>query len=161
MDLLQNKISKTKNKFLKEINHYLNENSNNPEEKKENNAKYPRISMSQRYQKNTPVLPVIKNNIMGLEDKFNLHVLTEANNKSTRNKIKLYWNNSNRNDFVNIRNNIQKNISKIVYKDKYKSSEEELKGFIKECSEKFHEKEKNGEYMEIITGYAAIYAVSE
>ena len=45
-----------------------------------------------------------------------------------------------------------------VYKDKYKSSEEELKGFIKECSEKFHEKEKNGEYMEIITGYAAIYA---
>ncbi len=57
---------------------------------------------------------------------------------------------------VDIYQNVKESVD--VYKDKYKSSVEELKGFIKECSEKFHEKEKNGEYMEIITGYAAIYA---
>ena len=126
MAFVQNKISKTKNKFLKEINHYLNNNSNNLEEKKEKekNVKYPRISMSQRNQKNIqkPILPLIKNNIMGFGDKFSRHVLTEANNKSTRNKYKFEWNYSNRINFVDFRKNIQKNIGNINYKDKFKLS---------------------------------------
>ena len=114
-----NKINKTKNKFLNEINHYLKDS----EDKKENNIKYPRISMSQRYQKNKPILPVIKTNIIGQGDKLTHHVLTEANNKNTRNKIIFKWNNSNKNDFINFRSNIQKNIGNfgsINYKDKYK-----------------------------------------
>ena len=114
-----NKINKTKNKFLNEINHYLKDS----EDKKENNIKYPRISMSQRYQKNKPILPVIKTNIIGQGDKLTHHVLTEANNKNTRNKIVFKWNNSNKNDFINFRSNIQKNIGNfgsINYKDKYK-----------------------------------------
>ena len=123
MAFVQNKISKTKNKFLKEINHYLNENSNNFEEKKENNVKYPRNSISQRYQKNKPVLPIIKNNnINDFGYKFNQYVLTESNNKSTKNRIKFNWNNSNRNGFVDFRTNIQKNIGNFNYKEKYKLS---------------------------------------
>ena len=126
MAFVQNKISKTKNKFLEEINHYLNNNSNNLEEKKEKekNVKYPRINMSQRNKKNIqkPILPLIKNNIMGFGDKFSRHVLTEANNKSTRNKYKFEWNYSNRINFVDFRKNIQKNIGNINYKDKFKLS---------------------------------------
>ena len=79
--------------------------------------------MSQRYQKNKPILPVIKTNIIGQGDKLTHHVLTEANNKNTRNKIVFKWNNSNKNDFINFRSNIQKNIGNfgsINYKDKYK-----------------------------------------
>ena len=93
-----NKINKTKNKFLNEINHYLKDS----EDKKENNIKYPRISMSQRYQKNKPILPVIKTNIIGQGDKLTHHVLTEANNKNTRNIIS-------QNYFNNIKNYSDKN----------------------------------------------------
>ena len=122
MAFVQNKISKTKNKFLKEINHYLNDNSNNLEEKKEKNVKYPRISLSQRNQKNKPILPLIKNNAMGFGDKLNRRVLTEANNKSTRNKNKFEWNHSNKINFFDFRKNIQKNIGNINFKEKFKLS---------------------------------------
>ena len=59
---------------------------------------------------------------MGFGDKFSRHVLTEANNKSTRNKYKFEWNYSNRINFVDFRKNIQKNIGNINYKDKFKLS---------------------------------------
>ena len=118
------KTNRTKNKFLKEIDYYLS-NDKNIEEKKENknNIKYPRISFSQRYQKNKPILPAIKTNILDIgnsynkdiffaNQRFNRHVLTETNNKATRNKIIFNWNNSERNDFINLRNNIKNNIIK-------------------------------------------------
>ena len=113
-----NKISQTKNKFLNEVNYYLKES----EDKKENNIKYPRISMSQRYQKNKPVLPIIKTNNIGKGIKLTHHVLTEANNKNTRNKIVFNWNHSNRNDFINFKGNMQKNfgiIDNMNYNNKY------------------------------------------
>lgn len=128
------KTNKTKNKFLKEINYYLSDDKN-IEEKKENknNIRYPRISLSQRYQKNKPVLPKIKTNILDIGSnynkdilyanyRFNHHVLTETNNKSTRNKIMFNWNNSERNEFVNLRNNIKNNILKdrFSYPSSYK-----------------------------------------
>ena len=114
-----NKISQTKNKFLNEVNYYLKES----EDKKENNIKYPRISMSQRYQKNKPVLPIIKTNNIGKGIKLTHHVLTEANNKNTRNKIVFNWNHSNRNDFIDFKGNMQKNfgnIGNMNYNNKYK-----------------------------------------
>ena len=116
-----NKISQTKNKFLNEVNHYLKDS----EDKKENNIKYPRISMSQRYQKNNPVLPIIKTNNIGKGIKLTHHVLTEANNKNTRNKIVFNWNHSNRNDFIDFKGNMQKNfgnIGNMNYNNKYKLS---------------------------------------
>ena len=87
--------------------------------------------MSQRYQKNKPILPIIKtNNIIGnnkydgkiflSNNHFNSHVLTEANNKSTRNKIIFNWNNKDKEGFVDFRNNIGKGFGNNIYKDKYK-----------------------------------------
>ena len=136
IDFMPKKENKTKNKFLKEINHYLSNNNHNlhPEEQKENNNnKYPRISMSQRYQKNKPILPIIKtNNIIGnnkyngkiflSNNHLNSHVLTEANNKSTRNKIIFNWNNKDKDGFVDFRNNIRKSFGNNIFKDKYKIS---------------------------------------
>ena len=136
IDFMPKKENKTKNKFLKEINHYLSNNNHNlhPEEQKENNNnKYPRISMSQRYQKNKPILPIIKtNNIIGnnkyngkiflSNNHLNSHVLTEANNKSTRNKIFFNWNNKDKDGFVDFRNNIRKSFGNNIFKDKYKIS---------------------------------------
>ena len=115
-----NKISKTKNKFLKEINQYLNTNGN--EEKKENNEKYPRNSLSQRYQKNKQILPLIKSNNLDRWDKFNNRVLTEANNKIRGNRIIFNWKNANKKGFADFRNNIQKDFGNLNYKDKYKLS---------------------------------------
>ena len=115
-----NKIIKPKNKFLKEINQYLNTNGN--EEKKENNEKYPRNSLSQRYQKNKQILPLIKSNNLDRWDKFNNRVLTEANNKIRGNRIIFNWKNANKKGFADFRNNIQKDFGNLNYKDKYKLS---------------------------------------
>ena len=81
--------------------------------------------MSQRYQKNKPVLPIIKTNNIGKGIKLTHHVLTEANNKNTRNKIVFNWNHSNRNDFIDFKGNMQKNfgnIGNMNYNNKYKLS---------------------------------------
>ena len=135
IDFMLKKENKTKNKFLKEINHYLLNNNHNlhPEEQKDNINKYPRISMSQRYKKNKQILPIIKtNNIIGnnkydgkiflSNNHLNNHVLTEANNKSTRNKIIFNWNNKDKDGYVDFRNNIRKSFGNNIYKDKYKFS---------------------------------------
>ena len=130
IEFASKKSNKTKNKFLKEMKYYLSEDKNIDEKKENKNTdRIPKISLSQRYQKNKPVLPAIKTNILDIGNnynrdiffanhRFNRHVLTETNNKSTRNKVIFNWNNSERNNFINLRNNIKNNI----YKDKYKLS---------------------------------------
>ena len=130
IEFASKKSNKTKNKFLKEMKYYLSEDKNIDEKKENRNTdRIPKISLSQRYQKNKPVLPAIKTNILDIGNnynrdiffanhRFNRHVLTETNNKSTRNKVIFNWNNSERNNFINLRNNIKNNI----YKDKYKLS---------------------------------------
>ena len=130
IEFASKKSNKTKNKFLKEMKYYLSEDKNKDEKKENKNTdRIPKISLSQRYQKNNPVLPAIKTNILDIGNnynrdiffanhRFNRHVLTETNNKSTRNKVIFNWNNSERNNFINLRNNIKNNI----YKDKYKLS---------------------------------------
>ena len=130
IEFASKKSNKTKNKFLKEMKYYLSEDKNIDEKKENKNTdRIPKISLSERYQKNKPVLPAIKTNILDIGNnynrdiffanhRFNRHVLTETNNKSTRNKVIFNWNNSERNNFINLRNNIKNNI----YKDKYKLS---------------------------------------
>ena len=130
IEFASKKSNKTKNKFLKEMKYYLSEDKNIDEKKENKNTdRIPKISLSQRYQKNKPVLPAIKTNILDIGNnynrdiffanhRFNRHVLTETNNKSTRNKVIFNWNNSERNNFINLRNNIKNSI----YKDKYKLS---------------------------------------
>ena len=130
IEFASKKSNKTKNKFLKEMKYYLSEDKNIDEKKENKNTdRIPKISLSLRYQKNKPVLPAIKTNILDIGNnynrdiffanhRFNRHVLTETNNKSTRNKVIFNWNNSERNNFINLRNNIKNNI----YKDKYKLS---------------------------------------
>ena len=130
IEFASKKSNKTKNKFLKEMKYYLSEDKSIDEKKENKNTdRIPKISLSQRYQKNKPVLPAIKTNILDIGNnynrdiffanhRFNRHVLTETNNKSTRNKVIFNWNNSERNNFINLRNNIKNNI----YKDKYKLS---------------------------------------
>ena len=130
IEFASKKSNKTKNKFLKEMKYYLSEDKNIDEKKENRNTdRIPKISLSQRYQKNKPVLPAIKTNILDIGNnynrdiffanhRFNRHVLTETNNKSTRNKVIFNWNNSERNNFINLRNNIKNSI----YKDKYKLS---------------------------------------
>ena len=130
IEFASKKSNKTKNKFLKEMKYYLSEDKNIDEKKENKNTdRIPKISLSQRYQKNKPVLPAIKTNILDIGNnynrdiffanhRFNRHVLTETNNKSTRNKVIFNWNNSERNNFINLRNNIRNSI----YKDKYKLS---------------------------------------
>ena len=130
IEFASKKSNKTKNKFLKEMKYYLSEDKNIDEKKENKNTdRIPKISLSLRYQKNKPVLPAIKTNILDIGNnynrdiffanhRFNRHVLTETNNKSTRNKVIFNWNNSERNNFINLRNNIKNSI----YKDKYKLS---------------------------------------
>ncbi len=130
IEFASKKSNKTKNKFLKEMKYYLSEDKNIDEKKENKNTdRIPKISLSQRYQKNKPVLPAIKTNILDIGNnynrdiffanhRFNRHVLTETNNKSTRNKVIFNWNNSEKNNFINLRNNIKNSI----YKDKYKLS---------------------------------------
>ena len=133
MPYIAEKTSKIKNKFLKDINYHLE--NNYKEEKKENknnNIKYPRISLSQRYPKNKPILPVIKTNIIGignlgdmfLSNKLNRYVLTEANNKNIKKKIIFKWDNIlKKNGLVDLRNKIKSNIgSNHFSNDKYKLS---------------------------------------
>ena len=133
MPYIAEKTSKIKNKFLKDINYHLE--NNYKEEKKENknnNIKYPRISLSQRYPKNKPILPVIKTNIIGignlgdmfLSNKLNRYVLTEANNKNIKKKIIFKWDNIlTKNGLVDLRNKIKSNIgSNHFSNDKYKLS---------------------------------------
>ena len=133
MPYIAEKTSKIKNKFLKDINYHLE--NNYKEEKKENknnNIKYPRISLSQRYPKNKPILPVIKTNIIGignlgdmfLSNKLNRYVLTEANNKNIKKKIVFKLDNIlKKNGLVDLRNKIKSNIgSNHFSNDKYKLS---------------------------------------
>ena len=119
-----NKRNKTKNKFMKELAHYLNDNtSEEKKENKEHNNKNQRISLSQRYQKNKPILPLIKSNNIGIWDKISQPILTEANNKkNTRNRILFNMKNSKKNGLVDLRNNIRKDFGNLNYKDKYKLS---------------------------------------
>ena len=119
---IYNKRSKTKNKFLKEINHYLINNNRHIDERKENiitNIKNKKISSSQRYQKNKPILPIIQNNkIKQNKDIYFNHVLTEANNKNIGKKI--IFNNWNKYSLLDFRNNI--NLNAINLKEKFKFS---------------------------------------
>ena len=119
---IYNKRSKTKNKFLKEINHYLINNNRHIDERKENiitNIKNKKISSSQRYQKNKPILPIIQNNkIKQNKDIYFNHVLTEANNKNIGKKI--IFNNWNKYSLLDFRNNINLNV--INLKEKFKFS---------------------------------------
>ena len=119
---IYNKRSKTKNKFLKEINHYLINNNRHIDERKENiitNIKNKKISTSQRYQKNKPILPIIQNNkIKQNKDIYFNHVLTEANNKNIGKKI--IFNNWNKYSLLDFRNNI--NLNAINLKEKFKFS---------------------------------------
>ena len=119
---IYNKRSKTKNKFLKEINHYLINNNRHIDERKENiitNIKNKKISSSQRYQKNKPILPIIQNNkIKQNKDIYINHVLTEANNKNNGKKI--IFNNWNKYSLLDFRNNI--NLNAINLKEKFKFS---------------------------------------
>ena len=118
---IYNKRSKTKNKFLKEINHYLINNNRHIDERKENiitNIKNKKISSSQRYQKNKPILPIIQNNkIKQNKDIYFNHVLTEANNKNIGKKI--IFNNWNKYSLLDFRNNI--NLNAINLKEKFNS----------------------------------------
>ena len=119
---IYNKRSKTKNKFLKEINHYLINNNRHIDERKENiitNIKNKKISSSQRYQKNKHILPIIQNNkIKQNKDIYFNHVLTEANNKNNGKKI--IFNNWNKYSLLDFRNNI--NLNAINLKEKFKFS---------------------------------------
>ena len=119
---IYNKRSKTKNKFLKEINHYLINNNRHIDERKENiitNIKNKKISSSQRYQKNKHILPIIQNNkIKQNKDIYINHVLTEANNKNNGKKI--IFNNWNKYSLLDFRNNI--NLNAINLKEKFKFS---------------------------------------
>ena len=119
---IYNKRSKTKNKFLKEINHYLINNNRHIDERKENiitNIKNKKISSSQRYQKNKHILPIIQNNkIKQNKDIYINHVLTEANNKNIGKKI--IFNNWNKYSLLDFRNNI--NLNAINLKEKFKFS---------------------------------------
>jgi len=119
---IYNKRSKTKNKFLKEINHYLINNNRHIDERKENiitNIKNKKISSSQRYQKNKPILPIIQNNkIKQNKDIYFNHVLTEGNNKNIGKKI--IFNNWNKYSLLDFRNNI--NLNAINLKEKFKFS---------------------------------------
>ena len=120
---ISNKRKKTKNKFIKEINHYLTDNNEIYDEKKENKnifKKYQKLHSSQKYKKNKPILPIIKinNNIKQKNNFYFNHVLTEANNKNIGKRIFINWN---KNGFFDLKNNIKYN-NGINFKEKYKMS---------------------------------------